>query len=229
MIGFYAAGAMGQGGGGGGSFPAYLSATGTGFNTAATAHQVAMPATVSAGDLLIVQFASSAAATVTVPSGWTSIANVNNASIVISRVVYKIAAGTEGGTTVNFVTSFNNKATAIVHRIQAGTFDAATAPAIANMNGTSATPNPPSLSPSWGSADTLWLAAFNARDNFPISAYPYADGNTSQRSDPSNTGTSNAQSASCWTQENASSLDPGTFTRSQSDSWIAHIIAIKPP
>jgi len=85
--------------------PVVASVTETAFDTATTAHYVNMPATVTADDLLIVLFTNDGNAAVTTPTGWNLLASDANGTQVRLSVYYKIAAGTEGGTTVNFVTS----------------------------------------------------------------------------------------------------------------------------
>ena len=97
--------------------PVVASVTETAFGTDTTDHYVNIPATVNAGDLLIVLFTNDGSATVTIPSGWTELASDTRWSSVWLSVYYKIAAGTEGGTTVDFVTSAAEEAAAQVYRI----------------------------------------------------------------------------------------------------------------
>ena len=58
-----------------------------------------MPATVDAGDLLLMHFVNDGNATVTTPAGWTLLNSTLNGTQVRSGWYYKLAAGTEGGTT----------------------------------------------------------------------------------------------------------------------------------
>ena len=58
--------------------PAVASVTETAFGTDTTDHYVSMPATVDAGDLLIVLFTNDEGATVTTPSGWNLLASDAN-------------------------------------------------------------------------------------------------------------------------------------------------------
>ena len=97
--------------------PVVTSVTETAFGTDTTDHYVNMPATVNAGDLLIVLFTNDRNETVTTPAGWTALASDANGQAVRLSVYYKIAAGTEDGTTVNFVTSSTEQAAAQVYRI----------------------------------------------------------------------------------------------------------------
>ena len=88
---------------------AVVSVTHTAFTTDATSHLVAMPATVDAGDLLVTLVATDGSATLTTPSGWTNLSSVPQSTTVRGSCSYKIAVGTEGGTTVDFVTSPQNR------------------------------------------------------------------------------------------------------------------------
>lgn len=215
-----------SGGGGGDGFPNYLSATTTTFSSGATDHNVSMPATVASGDLLILQFEGVSDASHTTPSGWTSLSNVAGSFFSMRQsVYYKVAAGTEGGTTVNVVSSVSEKAVAITHRIESGSYQSTPeAAAVNDANSPSTTPNPPNLTPSWGSAKTLWIAifgSFTSGVSATVSVYPYSDGQT-------HAAVTDMHGASCWSKTEASSLNPGTFTQSVSGRWVAGTIAIRP-
>lgn len=100
------------------AFPVVESFTPTIFSTSATAHLVAMPATVNVGDLLIVMFTNNnaTAATVATPGAWNQLHTTASATVRYGTY-YKIADGTEDGTTVDFVTSVSRKAVAHTYRI----------------------------------------------------------------------------------------------------------------
>ena len=105
------------------AFPTVSSATGQPFGADTTDHNVTMPATVNAGDLLIVLFTNDGGGqTVATPVDWNQLFTTpNGASTAGVRhgAYYKIAAGTEGGTTVNFVTSDTEHAVSVTYRITA--------------------------------------------------------------------------------------------------------------
>src|SRR4030043_579774 len=98
--------------------PVVRSETETAFGTDTTNHYVNMPATVGAGDLLIVVFTNDGNATVTTPDGWSSLASDANDSAVRLSVCYRTAAGTEGGAVGDFVTSAAEQAAAQAYRIK---------------------------------------------------------------------------------------------------------------
>jgi hypothetical protein len=91
--------------------------------------------------------------------------------------------------------------------------------------GASANPNPASFNPNnWDVEDTLWIVVLSADTSRTISVYPYADRNTADVSG----GAGGATLGVCTTTSAAASIDPGTFTISASDDWLAGIIAVRP-
>lgn len=211
------------GGGGGGGTPALLSVDGSSFNTNVTSHAVAMPASVNAGDLLVVGAMISAETYTITASGFTSIGSSGRNSAIKVQYFYKIGSGTEGGTTVDFVTSSAVRMVAQVFRIQAASFHAS-APEGQFANGNSNTPAPPILSPSWGSASTLWLIGAGINGTGSISSYPTANNNNAQ----AGTGGATRVIASCTDSAVTGSLNPGTFGIGSALDWVAATIGIRP-
>jgi hypothetical protein len=206
------------------SAPVVLSSTTQDFDTPSATHNVTMPATVEAGDLLIVTFCGhcnqSQAQTplVTTPSGWTELVDQLEATGPWAHcsLYGKIADGTEDGTNVDFATVsvVNPAAVAVITRIQAGTYYN---DVIANIlvaavaTQSSGEPNPPSLNPSWTATDdTLWGAAFGTGDTMTVTGWPtnFSENNV-QAETPDSGGTTMAQGLRSVA---ADSLDPGTFT-----------------
>jgi len=208
--------------------PVVASVTETAFGTDTTDHDVSMPATVDAGDLLIVLFTNDGGATVTTAGGWNLLASDANGTQVRLSVYYKIAAGTEGGTTVNFATSGVEQAAAQVYRIT--DWHGTTPPEISTaVTGTSTAPDPASLDPAgWDAADTLWLAVAgqDRGDQSGTTAYPasYTDGISTLSSD----GNKSCQTHSARRVRAAASEDPGAFTIPVSEQWVAFTIAVRP-
>ena len=206
-------------GGGGGS----ISTLETGFPTAGSTHNVSMPASVSVNDLLICAFTHRGSGTATTPSGWTLLTYTNNGGGCKLGSYYKVADGSEGGTTVNFATTTNGQAEAIVYHVPAGTYTGT--PEVSGTFASSANPNPPLLTPSWGMDDVLWIAVFGCFDQITVSVYPLPDNNEAY----SSSAVSSVSIGSCTTVLSASSEDPGTFTISASKSWLAHTIGLRYP
>jgi hypothetical protein len=208
--------------------PVVASVTETAFGTATTDHYVNMPATVNTGDLLIVLFTNDRDATVTIPGGWTELASDTNVPHVRLSVYYKIAGGTEGGTTVNFVTSAAEEAAAQVYRIT--DWHGTTPPEISTAAiGTSTAPNSASLDPAgWDVANTLWLvvAGQDRGDQSGTMSYPagYTDGTCTLSSG----GIGSCRTHSARRVLAAASVNPGANTLPVSEQWVAFTIAVRP-
>lgn len=209
----------------GNGFPVYVNNTATDLGGAdATSHLVNMPATVNSGDLLIALIASDGTATITTPSGWTSLSQNTAGGVVRGAAFYKVASGTEGGTTVDFVTSASERMEAQVIRIAAGTFTGTPEAANATSSSTT-TPDPPTLSPSTGNDGYLWIAAMMSDNTRTVSVYPYPSNNT--RTANASFGTAFVTLASCTTESTSSSLDPGTFTINTASAVVSMTISVR--
>jgi hypothetical protein len=208
--------------------PVVASVTETEFGSDTTDHYVDMPATVDAGDLLIVLFTNDGNATVTTPGGWTELASDDNTAVRCS-VCYKIAVGDEDGTTVDFVTSASEQAAAQVYRIT--NWHGTTPPEISTAaKSTSTHPNPTSLDPAgWDVADTLWIAVAgqDRGDQTGPTAYPayYTNGISTLSADDD---TSSCRTHSARRVLAAASENPGAFTIPQTEEWVAFTIAVRP-
>lgn len=215
-----------QGGAPPSTAPILLSSASQLFSVSAVAHNISMPATVAASDLLIVACSNggnTANSVVTTPAGWTQIATFRGAtSGTRITLLYKIAAGTEGGTTVNFATAFSTQMSARVWRYQAGTYQA-TPTATFSAESTSATGTPPSFSPSWGSAVTTgWIVGMGWTSAATPTAYPYATNNQTAAT------ASNVSLATATTDNSTATLTPGNFTLSVSATHFQFTLAIRP-
>ena len=169
------------------------------------------------------------------PSGWTVRAEgdtqlITNGTVIVTlAMAYKISDGTETG---NFSITINNSDTEQggwrVFRITnwRGSSSGITQIFAGSSGTTSSTPNPPSLTPSWGADDTLWVAAMAADTSRTISVYPTSYGTTSADVSGGNAG---ATLGVAFRSLNAASEDPGTFTISASDDWSACTVAIQGP
>lgn len=183
-----------------------------------------MPVLVVVGDLLlmIVGIAINNY-TATTPAGWTLLSNfASGAGGIRFFIYYKIATGTEGGTSVDVVTSAGIRSSHHVYRIQAGTYSGS--PEIStsqNPGGVDVNPNPPNLAPSWGSANTLWIIPAAIAGNPTVSVYPGTDGVRTN-------GHSTNTMLSCRSNAAGASLDPGNYTISAAFFWIAATIGIRP-
>jgi len=198
-----------------------------------TAHLVDMPATVDSGDLLLVFFTNDGGGrTVTTPVGWTELFSEGfgaGSAGVLHSAFYKIAAGTEGGTTVDFVTSHTE--TAIAHTLRVTSWHGTTPPESGTpAEATSTTPDPPNFNPDgWDAEDTLWIATFGADDSGNGSVSDFPDNYTIDNvSDFANEFSSSCLAAAAIRELNATSDDPNTFTKNASNEWVSNLTAVRP-
>ncbi len=211
-------GAAGAGGGGAAEFPV-VEATNSGELEPSTSQSVTLPSGIQAGDLLIIVFVSGSG-TISA-SGWSTLFNEPDSSSSIRLVVfYKTAAGSDTATISN---SSGRVAAYTTYRISGhqGVPEAQT------TTGTSTTPDPPSLSPSWGLAKTLWIAAAGRLSSGVASGYPdnYTGGMSEVGAQPPIVflGVSSAHR-----ENEVASEDPGSFTFEFSAPWVAATIGIRP-
>lgn len=202
------------------AFPVVAATNTSTVDTVTTSHTVALPAGIASGDLLIVLFATENL-TLTWPSGWTSFLDVNNGGKLAAA--YRVANGSEGAS-ISVTTNFGWKSAHTSYRISGyqGVPEATTA------TGSSSSPNPPSLTPAWGQAETLWLVACagQALSAPTVESYPtnYTNGINSVG------GGSDADFSlgSARRSLDAAAEDPVAFTLSGSVQWVAATIGIRP-
>jgi len=183
-----------------------------------------MPLEVHSGDLLLMFFVWRNTPAVTTPPGWTNLAEQDRAPA-SSVIFYKSADGTEGGTTVDVVTSVAKPAAAHVYRIK----DWASIEVSTGNSAENATPAPNSLTPSWSAKDTLWISSAHAADDdatFTGYLDRYSDGAYTVSGGGVNSGCS---LATCRLGNNVTTENPsGTFTLSESEAWVSWLVAIEP-
>jgi hypothetical protein len=200
-------------------------------------HNQVMPATVTAGDLLIafrVYKRNGVAPTITTPMGWTSI---DQDVVIISAganelrhaIFAKDAVGDEDGTNVNFATSATSTSMGAVYRISAweGTLAGLEVSTVVQGVLTTA-PDSGSLTPSWGAADTLWISAFLAGDDDDaVSAYPtdYTNGTQSLAGCGAN---ASSHVGTARRELNTTVQNPGAYTLAAGEGWSAWTLAIEP-
>ncbi len=191
-------------------------------------YDVVMPATVTAGDLLIIIFVAYGTDVwdnVT-PSGWTRLTSDGGGYLA------RIADGTEDGTNVNLDATGANAAWASqVYRIAAADWygGSLTDGVVLGSytTGTSVSPNAPSVSPGWGSIPTLWISSFvNFNVNTSLSSGPsgYTGATYTEVNSPFSCAIGSARKVSTSSSENA-----GAFTTAASAFWSARTIAVRGP
>lgn len=203
------------------AFPSIATSATFGPTVAATSHAVTMPSGVASGDLLVMLVTADGGPTLSA-TGWTVLFQEPIVADTCG-VLYRIADGTEGSTQ-NLDCSVSEAVSVITLRII--DWHGTTPPEVGTRGtGNSTAPNAPSLSPSWGAEDTLWLAVAHWQNAANVSAYPssYTSGTF-----VSGTGATDGSVAYASRQLNASSEDPGAFTISTSRAWECETIAIRP-
>lgn len=212
------------------AFPNVLSVTPTGV-ASGTSHTIDMPATVAAGDLLLAVMTwngDGSATTNGVPSGWSEIGEVSDAPFGYISVLAKIAVGDEGGTTVDFTTSITSPVICHVFRIEKGTWLGSLAGVElgTGVAGSGTTPNPPSLTASWGALENLWLAVAQSTETVDFTAVPasYTNGAETSLADG---GEGELSLNTAYRQNAVATEDPGTFTM-VSGFWLATTVVVQP-
>jgi hypothetical protein len=180
------------------------------------------------GDLLLACL-STRAALFTWPAGWTEFEEVDNGpGTQTMGIGYRIADGTEGSTFTVTSTSGTFNTTWGIYRISQWHGSTPPEKGVAATTSAGTTINPPSLSPSWGSNKTLWIAVaagLDAGGGSPLSSYPtnYVLNQLDQFS-----ATQNGVSLAVRKIE-AASEDPGVFSYSGGGQFrSAQTVAIRP-
>lgn len=212
------------------AFPSAGTPVQTQFASSVTSMPVVMPATVNSGDLLLSLVEVRNAGTWTPPSGWTAIATLSQAGGgAVGKLdgFYKIAAGTEAGTTPTYTASTGT--TAVWQTIRVTSWQGTTPPEAGTSSGDATAADPPNLTPSWGADDTLWLA-IAGHAAISAAAFTAAPTNyTGFQNNGASSGGSAASLASATRQLNAASENPGVFTAGGSNRfWAAATIAVRP-
>ena len=150
-------------------------------NSNTTSHTVSLPPNIGSGDLLLVFFATDGDNAVTFPNegvDWFEIFNVDNGNANHLSAAYRIADGGEGAT-ITVTTGSSEKSAHVSYRIENHNSSTNPPEASAGNTGNDDSPDPDSLTATWGSADNLWIAMCGMDANKTVNAYPYADNNQS--------------------------------------------------
>jgi hypothetical protein len=208
----------------GGSFPTRRDVSINAVDSNNTSHTHNLPSYV-AGDLLVA-FACvqpSSTATITSFGGWTQVyQTANGASAAKQGVFYKVAASE--GTTISATVDVSSRLLSVIYSITTGTYSGTPEGTSVADPGASASPNPPSLTPTGGSARYLWLVACSQDNSNPATVLPTG---FSSQFDAVLAGTNRPSMSTCQQALVASSLDPSAFTITTSSRWVAGTVAIR--
>lgn len=212
------------------AFPSPGTQVDTDFDSSVTNMSVNMPATVNSGDRLVAFVSVRNAGTwSTIPTGWVEKGSQTGGGGGVGKttIFEKFADGTEAGTTPQWIASASTTGSWQVVRITGA--HASSALEMTTTSGDSSSANPPSLTPSWGTEDTLWFAVAG---HAAISEAAFTAAPTNYINFANNGASSGGSACSIATatrQLNATNEDPGTFTAGGSNRfWAAATVAIRP-
>lgn len=201
-----------------------------------SSHNVTLPGSLVSGNLLIVMCGINNPPTITDPGGYT--VTLSATSTDAWRIYTKISDGTE--TTMTLALSAARAVGCASYQVS-GNRNGTTSSEIAissASNANTANPDPPSLTPSWGSAANLWFAiSFQADSNTAITTYPTSydfsscpGGTCGQLYGSNGTGSGGAGTGAVSSARllTATSEDPGTFTFSNGKVRSAYTLAVRP-
>jgi hypothetical protein len=164
------------------------------------------------------------------PAGWTEMFGVNESGLIYCRAEarYRVIDGTEGfdGTddTITITTTLSEMSAHVSYLIEA--YGSELVEDQANSGGNTANPDPPSLTPSWGADDSLWIAGCcYDRGDRSVSDYPdnYSNGQSQRSNNSVGVGV-----ATCEREYRATSDDPNTFTISSGQRCVVWTVALQP-
>lgn len=204
------------------AFPQVVNESSSSNGTDQTNQVVTLPGSLVVGNKLVAALSIDGATTATWPAGWDEILDANRTGVTVTVGVRTID-GSEGAT-VTVVTSASERS--CHHCWQISGHDNAILPEAGSANGNSASPNPPSLTPTGGAKDYLWLAVACLQPGTNVATgFPASYTNTGQEAGPATA----ADSPIAWGRRelNAASEDPLAFSMTSSN-WIAATVAIHP-
>ncbi|MGH7535138.1 MAG: hypothetical protein ACREMG_06090, partial [Gemmatimonadales bacterium] len=224
-------------GAGSGDFPAVATTNTSTTTTAGTSHTLNLPTGISSGDTLIAMLSGfigsgSTAVDISWPSGWTEFFEQDATSGTLHLAVagaWRKADGTEGAS-ITVTTNVSVLAAHNSYRITGAADPTVQPPEAAAIGYTTGTTSidPPSLTPTGGAKDYLWLAVAGWRRSGVTS--PNDPTNYTTAIDASSGGAgSGTHLRSLRRQLNAASEDPGAFTLSGTSERRAGVtIAVHP-
>jgi hypothetical protein len=190
---------------------------------AATSHDVTIPGTPAAGDLLlmIAHIDNNPPSIGGMPTGWVQLKRFLPNASRLCETWYKFA---EGGESSFQFTTTTSQISGNECWLLTGAHTSTPPEASAGASGTSTTPDPDSLTPSWGAEDNLYVA-YEGNNLEAATAFPtnYDLYQSSPAHDIGSEGFAIAARAITGSPE-----DPGTFTLANSRAWHAFTICIRP-
>lgn len=195
--------------------------------TAGTSHVVDLPACASGDTLLLFSDWDNDPGVRTWPSTSstdTQLLSSTTRTGVTLEVRYRFADGTEPASlTVSIVNSQRS-----AHHVYCITgAHGSTPPEVGSAtNDFTETPNPPTLTASWGAEDNLWFAATAVGTGRTINTYPtdYSSGSQTDNGAGSNSGLI----ATARRELTSATDNPGTFSFTTAGNWAAQTLVVRP-
>lgn len=191
-----------------------------------TNHTVNLPAGIQAGETLLVFFSCDTAEAIGWPGGWNQIFDISNGTDNSLAIAWRKATGGEGAS-ITVTTGGSEQSAHASYRISGAIDPTVTAPeASTGATGGSVNPDPDSLTAGGGSKEYLWIAVEGNDGDKTVSAYP-------TNYDSNQLNSVSAGSGGCGVGVSSDEVetdvqDPGTFTLSAGDQWVACAVAVYP-
>jgi hypothetical protein len=212
------------------AFPTVAAVSNNAFTNDATP-TLTLPTGIVSGSLVIVVVSTNVATTTTWPAGWNDIFDTADGSGASQlTIAYKFCDGTEVDVTPS-LDSAGGSEDGHYRCFRIEGHHASTPPEVSaaaqSPSSSDTAPDSANLTPSWGSADTLWFTLYgwdNGLNNRTISVFPtnYTT-NTFDQSGAQGCGLGGA-----YRELAAASEDPGAATLSAGESWVAVTLAVRP-
>jgi hypothetical protein len=184
----------------------------------------------TSGKLVIVFVTCDGTTAMTFPAGWTAITNAagnDGGSASRTEARYRIIDGTEGfdGVDDSISVSGGSEEWAATAYLISGHAASTSAPECQAATGSTGNADTPSLTPSWGALDSLWIVYAGLDASVSVTAFPT---NYSDNQHQDNTvGTGGCTHATATRNLNATSDNPPAFANG-SESWRALTVAVRP-
>ena len=211
------------------AFASLVDTTETTYASLLSSFSVDMPASTVSGRLLVCLAAIQTPGNA--PSGWTRKGYQSHPTLGGLGIYAKVADGTEGGTSVNFVNSDGSSFGAFQVQQYSdwyGGLDGLELSAFSTQNDTTA-PNTPTITASWGTLDNKFVSVFAHWNLFggasTVSAYPtnYTGGNEANAFGSNSV----CAVANSYRDLAAATDDPGVATVSNTDDIISVTLVIR--
>ena len=191
-----------------------------------TSHSINMPTGLSAGDLILVFFASDGVPAISINTGvsgnnWTIEADHVSGTAASGAVIWKIA---EGSDALTLTTDAAQQTKANAYGLSG--VDASDPITVTEAAGNNVSPNPPSNTGLLGAVDYLWFAVAAIDSYITISAVPTDFDNL--LSTNYNIGGSCSINSAYRYHNTASAYDPDVFTSSGGDEWVTFTVIVNP-